>query len=397
MSRNGGPIDVVFVVWGEAYCRLFIDVALSSLLAPGNLPMVAGRRDCRLVIHTCAIGQAMIPKAPIFSKLSALVPIELALIESVAGDKYAVSSRRHAESVRRAASRGATVFLLGPDAVFSDGLFAAILARLDQGKRAVVAPGIRLDKSRAVERLDAFRNADGALIISPRDMMGLTVECPHPTNRLHMVMGDDPEFEPSGMLWPVTDQGYVFHCFHLHPLAFCPPAQGVDFANTIDDDMLTKSGIEFGDIHVVADSDELTLCEISDPAQRFPAPARRGLPGVIDWAGATKAVHRHFVRHTLLLHRFDLRHPAWLTTTIDAARYVADVLCGVGESEERRARVSLERLMAEHAMTRDMAESLKGIVVSMEARIARLQHEAAMRLRKELERQGAIPSEDAAD
>src|SRR6185436_4661296 len=46
------PLRVVSIAWGEAYVDIFLEFCLPALLAPGNLPALAGHFDCELVFVT---------------------------------------------------------------------------------------------------------------------------------------------------------------------------------------------------------------------------------------------------------------------------------------------------------------------------------------------------------
>ena len=48
------PLYFINVFWGKEFPDYFIDLALRSLLFPGNLPQVRNKPDSRLVICTTA-------------------------------------------------------------------------------------------------------------------------------------------------------------------------------------------------------------------------------------------------------------------------------------------------------------------------------------------------------
>src|SRR5205814_255076 len=64
------PTRIITYAWGEDYLELLLSVTIPALLAPGNLPYVAGRVTTELVLLTEERFFAELDRHPIIDRLS---------------------------------------------------------------------------------------------------------------------------------------------------------------------------------------------------------------------------------------------------------------------------------------------------------------------------------------
>jgi hypothetical protein len=74
------PFHLITPVWGETYTRCFVDVALPTLLAGGNLPALQEIPQSLYRIFTRESDRATITESPAFAALSRLITVKFSLI-----------------------------------------------------------------------------------------------------------------------------------------------------------------------------------------------------------------------------------------------------------------------------------------------------------------------------
>src|SRR5271163_494251 len=77
---NVPPIHCITPVWGETFSRCFVEVALPSWLADGNLPVLREVPGSLCHIFTRPIDQAMIESTPAFARLRQTIPVKFSHI-----------------------------------------------------------------------------------------------------------------------------------------------------------------------------------------------------------------------------------------------------------------------------------------------------------------------------
>jgi hypothetical protein len=259
-------------VWGHEYIRVFLDTALPTLLAPGNLPvLVSGAPRCIYRIFTSREGMDQIRSHPSFARLVQLLPVEFVDIDSLSvaseghPNKYSLMTEAYNEALRR--SRGAASVFLNADMVFADGSFANLLRIIDTGKRAIEIVGFRIDKIAAERTLHSeWKKSDGTICIPPRALVALSLRNMHRISRKHFwPTATNAPFLPFHTYWKVGDHGLVARATHLYPLFVYPEKDDISCSIAIDWDLLDQAISGFDSTYVVADSDILYSCELSDP------------------------------------------------------------------------------------------------------------------------------------
>jgi len=177
---------VLVVAWGRLYIDRLARHAFSSLLAPGNLPHVAGRMPVTLQIMTRAEDAAYFEAQPQVQRLRAfasvvVVPIDDLIVPGLYTVTLTLAYARgialHGEAMTR------TVFLsLNADFVLSDGSLAHVLDRLEAGAASVMAASFKAVAEEVIPKVDALAPPDGApLALTGRQLAAIGLASPHLT------------------------------------------------------------------------------------------------------------------------------------------------------------------------------------------------------------------------
>jgi hypothetical protein len=269
----------------------------------------------------------MIETSSAYALLKKFIPAEVRLIPTNLAQKYHASSYCYREAVRDAAVAGAAAIFLIPDMILSDGSVRSIARILDSGKRAIMITGLRVIKNHIIGPLKAQFATGDVIAAPPTKLAELALKYLHPITETHLYDSDSAFFHPSGFFWRVGDEGFLLRCFHLHPVAIHPRATDIDFAGTIDDDLLQNCDVHEDETHIVTDSDEILWLETSDIDNAVPTPPRGGMEEIVDWArNNTNAYHHTLIGHTTRLHS-DQQTPAlWQAAQARSDEVVASVL-----------------------------------------------------------------------
>ncbi|MEM6750373.1 MAG: hypothetical protein AAF612_07880 [Planctomycetota bacterium] len=327
------------VVWGEPYTRLFADLVLPTRLSPGNLGALQGRPGDRYTVYTTQDDQAILRAAPCFPRLTELIDVRFHDIgpwmdpERLRQDhnqRYALLTRCHVHAVDDARRTDSAMVFLHPDAIWSDGTFARLLELLRQGRRAVLQPGLRVAKETFGPAFQHALPADdqGGVLAPPRELVRLAIPNLHRISRDSLWSADPMIDHPAHLYFAVQDQGLVARCFHLHPLLIWPRHWQHKIPTTIDGPFLRACCPDLQDIHVIDDSDESVVLEISGAGMTYPAniPTRRRLDAVAAWAASSiDSHHRAYFQRTIRLHAEELG-PDWTPIEQQAQRVARGVL-----------------------------------------------------------------------
>ena len=304
-------IYVSTVVWGEAYVRFFLDHALPSLLAPGNLPALARRHRVVLLIYTDRSGHASI-NASMYRHYADVAPLAVDYVlmdadEIVTAHKYDVMSACHRHLVAMAHARDAGIVFVMPDSIYADGGFDALLPGIAEGRRAILMQGISAVREEILPALAASPQVlrrGGILSIRARPLMRLALNHLHPVTESQFVDAVNFTTHPSFLRWRLGTNGCLTHCWHLFPLFIHPVGRADGFLTTIDGDFVGRAVPCPDDRMVIGDSDDFLMVEVSGRAKRDFIVDRQADPERIAfWARANAdADHRHFVRAPMVFH-----------------------------------------------------------------------------------------------
>lgn len=263
------PLYLVAPVWGERYVRVFVDVALPTLLAPRNIPCLPNLPESALHIYTLPQWVDVIRTAPAFQALSEIMPVHIHLFEGVDENKYSQMSWGHLRGMELANEAEAATVFLNADMIFSNGTFESIARILAAGKRVIEIDGVRANEPGMVKALRGryFNSTQNNITISPERLVRLMLDNLHRMTLTHFWEAEDEQgFMPFHTYFRAGHYGLISRSTHLHPLVLFPrqPVQ-IERITTIDWDLIDQACPDIDDVYVVTDSREILAVELSPP------------------------------------------------------------------------------------------------------------------------------------
>jgi hypothetical protein len=320
-------------VWGRAYVDKFLTIALPTLLAPDNLPSAVTLASSRFLIVTSEADVAVIRDHALFIRLAELLQVSFATFEPNE-NRYKALSTAHWIAAESASTNGEAAVFLAPDAIAADGSLSHVVRVAREGARAVMVTGLRLVEEAVTPILRTLpRDENGALSLAPRPMTKLALTHLHSEIEQYIWGTRDFTGSPHLCMWPGPNHdGFLIRAFHLHPLL-------VDFEKAKDFSSLKQSTIDgnflghvigkWSDIHIVDDSDDVSIYSLTPSAQRwqyrtFGAATTGALRGMA-YSGLVNPLHRHFFTAAVRLHAEDLDEQ-WAVLEEDTGRLAYEVL-----------------------------------------------------------------------
>jgi hypothetical protein len=322
------PFHFVNVTWGQGHTGIFLDVSLPSQLSAGNLHAFQGIPGTLYKIYTTVADAKRIRQSPGYQRLCELVPTQLIemKIDCHAPNHQALTDCQK-KAIEEAEVAGAAVVFLAPDTVVADGGFVSLLRLAAAGKRAVMVAGVRLNKETFVPAYLEQCRPQGEVEagISSRELVALAIDHLHPISK--SLVWPPKSVWPSHLYWLVEREGFLGRCYHLHPVMVVTAQDRVSFSSTIDGDYVLHACRE-GEVHIVEDSDELTLLEISPERYEMgpsAIPMRESQIG--RWACLhANALHQSMLGRTIRFHRRELT-PEWQRIQAESDFVVHTIYC----------------------------------------------------------------------
>jgi hypothetical protein len=301
-------------VWGEPYIDCFLNVALPSLLAEGNLPAFYEIKNSEFVFITSLRDKARLSESESIANLGSQISIRYILFDpSTFSHAHAALVEAHRLAADKAHREGARVIVLCPDMILSAGSLAHVMKIADRGKRAIMVAGLRLTTETATGPLRARLGKRDLSILEPRKLLTFAMDHFHPQTKSFVVNAVGFASHPVLCIWPVDSAGFVIRGFHLHPIM-------VDFGeistlerlhnDTIDGAFLGHSVGNWSDIYVEEDSDDILFFTLTPEADRWEGPSQLQyspkLARSFAYSMDVNPLHRHLFTYPLTLHTTDL-------------------------------------------------------------------------------------------
>ena len=317
-------------VWGETHCRLFADVGAPSLMAPNNLPSIAGSSHI-FEIYCKDEDREDLRNSASVRQLEATVDVRYERIpSSFEVANHTMMSDCHRKSMINARENGECAVFVPPDCVWSNGTIRELSRILgDDEIRIVHISGLRTDQTQMIPALQQwYREQDHAVLeIDPRNLVRAGLKSLHTIARMHFFNEYEEDLMPANLYWRIDDTALLARCFHLHPLAVRPDKHSDQFQSTIDDDL--PLSVKNSRAHyVVSDSDQFVTFEISSPLHEIHCALSKGsIEDVIHWAEyGTNSAHRKLIESNILIHGADVAPETLAMVRHEAGEVVDEVL-----------------------------------------------------------------------
>jgi hypothetical protein len=268
--------DVVTAVWGAEFIDLFLELCIPNQLSPANLPALPP--GSRYRIFTTRADVPRLAADPRLDDVRRVLPVDVVEVDMTEADRQVTPGeswnvhKRMIACHRRAAADAAigerALIFLAPDFVLAEGTIAALVRIHSGGARAVLTANLRLLREEFVAALSA-RGGNGTL--EPRELVGLAMRHLHPWTRSLMADGTSTSDNPTSVYWPVRSgsavEGLLVRSFYLHPMLVDPVLRTLMPGGPIDSHYVRDCCPDLTQCHVVDDSDDLVVFELS-PAGR---------------------------------------------------------------------------------------------------------------------------------
>jgi hypothetical protein len=177
--------DVVTVVWGPEFRRLFLDVCIPNQLTPGNLEALPA--GSRYRVFTSREDVDALESSSTLQQVNGQIPVDIVVMPELSASSRSRFGRMtacHRRALMDARESGSAIIPLMADHVMSEGTFAAAVRRHDNGSRAVVCAGIRVNRDEFIAALNARGGVRG---VPPRELVSLALDHLHPFTHAHMI------------------------------------------------------------------------------------------------------------------------------------------------------------------------------------------------------------------
>jgi hypothetical protein len=349
-------------VWGDAYIDPMVKLTIPTLLFDRNIPALSARHECKIVFFIRDGEEAKIRSAPSVARLAETARIEFVPFDPDAErNPFLAMSKAHYLGGMAAREVGARVIVAAPDAIFANGVLAHVGKLAEQGKSAVMCPGLRLLQETAAPAL-ARRIEASASPVEPREMVSFMLEHLHP--EVQSLFFDSTNFadSPAVCCWSLGKKGVLARCFHPHPLM-------IDFSRidnldilkkqTIDGSFLARGLASWDDIHVETDSDNIHLCTLTPREVFYSFSFSRFKPASVGklrrfahcHPDSVESLHRDFFRQAIKMHVGDLDEE-WSRVEEETAKIAAAALRPLGPMAIRAGRALNEMTRIKNGVAR---------------------------------------------
>ena len=316
-------------VWGRQYLDLFLNLCIPNQLAPGNIPALPAGSRYRILTRSAHIDE--LDAHPNVQALRKVIPVDILVVESV--DRHGAGPHGtelmiacHQKAIADILEAGAAIIMLSADFILSSNALAAVVRRHREGYRAVANTGLRLARESFLPALEASGTPlDG---FSPRELVRLAL--PHLHQHERAMFADARRFSkaPVAVYWRIGDEGLLARCLHLHPLMVDPMHPSRMPVGTNDGPYLAEACPDYSRVHVITDSDELQMFEITTAERQVIGASNAGLSS---WRAAIMAARcdalqlRHWQNCPVRIHTADFDE-RWTTTAAIAERFARRVM-----------------------------------------------------------------------
>lgn len=215
---QGRRVRLVTFAWGKSYVDNLLERALSSALAPGNLPTLAKHFDCTVVIVTEESLFTYVKSHPISVKLQLVCPLKLVSLDDLIGEPW-----QYGITLAYALFRGFSdlasemtesfILFLNADFILADGCYERLMPHMLAGERALFAPSYCAVEDEVAPLLHANAvSHNGTIVMAPRAMADMIIAHRHNTIRAKTLSQDIYHFAHCDQFyWQVDERTIVGH------------------------------------------------------------------------------------------------------------------------------------------------------------------------------------------
>ena len=334
VGRSSSPtrIKIVLPVWGSRFVRQFLEFALPTLLAPGNVPALAKALPCEFVLLTSGQDVPSVRQDTGWRRLRQICRTDFELIDDLIteGNHTTTLTLAYARAIKQAGEQmvNTCFFLLVSDYILADGSLGHVLERMQNGMSGVLAGNFQIIAEDAIPMIRRkLSSISPELILPPRSLMQWTFNHLHPTTSASIVNYPlNHKSHTNRLFWRVDGETFIGRFYLLHPIAVRPEVTDFVIGSSFDYSFIPEM-CPSGRVEAVTDSDEYLVVEMQPRAHEADqvrwGPLQPGslAKSLSEW---TTVQHRRNVQYTFVYHASDI--PEGLEATKEQAeQFVADV------------------------------------------------------------------------
>lgn len=328
------PKQVVCLLplWGFDYVKTFLDVALPTWLAEGNLPAVARMLPTEFVFLTSREDEIYLRAHPGFSRLSAVCRTSVHYIDHlITGSNYSTTiTLSYLEAMRATGDdmRDTCFLFLVSDYIVADGSFRTVVERIMAGRDAILVGNFQVVEEDALPWLtDLLQAHPTVLQIEARRLMKWALSHLHPATVANTVNYPLIHNEHTNRLfWRVDSQTLIGRFYLMHMIAIRPEVADFVIGSSCDYSFVPEM-CPGNNVEVVTDSDDYLVIELQ-PRRHEANFLKSGslklgklAASLSEW---TNARHRENAASTVVFHADDIP-PSIGDAVSKADRFVAEV------------------------------------------------------------------------
>jgi hypothetical protein len=309
-ESDGSPAGLQYMliipVWGEYHTGLFLQYCIPFLLTDGN---IGSFPDRQLQVHVTSrrADFAHMRRHPNYARLRDLTTLREVEIDDLVdtGTPHRAMTECYLHVLRNLTSAEHTVTIFPtPDCILSRNALLRIKGRMEEGYRAMMMCGLRLELESMQPLLDQIISGERINALTERTLTELALRHLHPISQRCNVSSDEFWIGwPSHLYWVSPQRDWLLaHCFHLHPMAVRGVPERIDVESTIDGNYLLSLGIKPAEYYICDSSDELLCFELSPAPKRINTRAGRLRPRHLArfLAMGSNPLHHSFFEHPIL-------------------------------------------------------------------------------------------------
>lgn len=307
------PARLITMAWGERYIEEALELTIPALLAPGNLPALAGDFDCEFVLVTEIQFFDRVARSPSILRLLRFADLRLVPIDDLLSPWYGITLTY--ALVRGFADLGPAMtdthlIFLNADFIVADGSYRKLAEVIKSGERLVVSPSYCMDLEATIDRLHARRDpASYALSLGKRELAEIILCHRHNTMRAKTVNQQMFRIHRYDQFYWYVDEKTLLGRQMPIAVVYMRPERVLTEMPTFWDYGVISEYCPKLKPCVLGDSDDFLMAELRSEGT-FRELLHLGWPTVdeiaADLSSFTTQDHRDYGRHTLILHSGEL-------------------------------------------------------------------------------------------
>jgi 2-polyprenyl-3-methyl-5-hydroxy-6-metoxy-1,4-benzoquinol methylase len=319
-------------IWGNAYVRTFLEVALPTWLADGNLPAVSRMFPTEFVFLTSREDELYLRSHPSFRRLGAICDTRVHFIDHlITGNNYSTTiTLAYAGSIRAAndAMLETCFLMLVSDYIVADGSFRFVVERMQAGRSGILVGNFQVVEEDALPWLTQLQQAHpNVLQLKSRELMRWALSHLHPATVANTVNYPLTHNDHTNRLfWRVDNQTLIGRFYLMHMIAIRPELREFVVGSSCDYSFIPEM-CPSNNVEIITDSDDYLVIELQ-PRNHEARSLKPGFQsvgklarGLSEW---TTARHRENAETTVVFHADEI--PASTDKVVaEADRFVGEV------------------------------------------------------------------------